>query len=140
MMMYELITPLNLVIHDGYLYMLLMFIIVDIIIGTLQAFRNNTVYSKINKKGVTSHISIILFCVFFSWVFNVFNVSEYSKVLIMFYMVSYGLSIIENLGKMGIPLPQWLSDKFHVLQDETNKGVKINENKRPRNNRQKPIR
>lgn len=133
MVMYELINPLNLVIHDGYLYMLLMFIIVDIIIGTLQAFRNNTVYSKINKKGVTSHISIILFCVFFSWVFNVFNVSEYSKVLIMFYMVSYGLSIIENLGKMGIPLPEWLNDKFHVLKDETNKGVKINENKRPRN-------
>lgn len=138
--MYELINPLNLVIHDGYLYMLLVFIVVDIIIGTLQAFRNNTVYSKINKKGVTSHISIILFCVFFSWVFNVFNVSEYSKVLIMFYMVSYGLSIIENLGKMGIPLPQWLSDKFHVLQDETNKGVKIHENQRPRNNRQRPIR
>lgn len=140
MMMYELINPLNLVIHDGYLYMLLMFIVVDIIIGTLQAFRNNSVYSKINKKGVTSHISIILFCVFFSWVFNVFNVSEYSKVLIMFYMVSYGLSIIENIGKMGIPLPQWLNDKFHVLQEETNKGVKINENQRPRNNRQKPIR
>lgn len=131
--MYELINPINLVIHDGYLYMLLVFIVVDVVIGTLQAFRNNTVYSKINKKGITNNIAIILFCVFFSWVFNVFNVSEYSKVLIMFYMVSYGLSIIENLGKMGIPLPQWLIDKFHVLQDETNKGVKINENKRPRN-------
>ena len=72
----------------------------------------------------------LVLCIFFSWVFNIFKVSEYSKVLIMFYVVSYGLSIIENVGEMGIPLPKWLMDKFKVLQEETNKGVESDEIKR----------
>ena len=120
--MNELVKLLDLVIHDVYLYVLLTFITFDIITGTLKAFKNNTVYSKINKQGITNHITILLFCIFFSWVFNVFNIGEYSKLLIMFYIVSYGLSIFENLGSMGVPLPQWLTDKFKVLQEETNKG------------------
>ena len=118
------------VAQNDYLYILIVFIIFDFITGTLKSFRNSTVYSKINKKGITSHIAIFLFCIFFTWVFNIFKVSEYSKVLIMFYIVSYGLSIIENIGKMGIPLPKWLVEKFKVLQKETNEGVESDEIKR----------
>ena len=118
------------VTQNEYLHILLIFIIFDFITGTLKSFSNSTVYSKINKKGITSHIAIFLFCIFFSWMFNIFKVSEYSKVLIMFYIVSYGLSIIENIGEMGIPLPKWLMDKFKVLQEETDKGVESDEIKR----------
>lgn len=129
--MSELVEPLKLVLHDTYIFILLTFIIFDIVTGTLKAFRNHTVYSKISKKGVTNHITIILFCLFFSWVLNVFQVGEYSKVLVMFYIVSYALSIFENLGEMGLPLPEWLTKRFETLKDETNKGEYHNETKRP---------
>jgi len=122
--MNDLIHPVYTVMHDNYLIVLMTFIVFDIITGTLKAFKNRTVNSKISKSGVTNHISILLFCIFFSWVLNVFNMGEFSKVLTMFYIASYALSIFENLGKMGVPLPQWLSNKFKVLRDETNKGVK----------------
>ena len=128
--MNNIIHEFSTVTHNDYLYILLLFIIFDFITGTLKAFSNSTVYSKINKKGITSHIAIFIFCIFFSWVFNIFKVSEYSKVLIMFYIVSYGLSIIENIGEMGIPLPKWLVEKFKVLQKETNEGVESDEIKR----------
>ena len=128
--MNNIIHEFNNVAQNEYLYILLIFIIFDFITGTLKSFSNSTVYSKINKKGITSHIVIFLFCIFFSWVFNIFKVSEYSKVLIMFYIVSYGLSIIENIGEMSIPIPKWLSEKFKVLQEETDKGVESDEIKR----------
>ena len=128
--MNNIIHEINNVAQNEYLYILLIFIIFDFITGTLKSFSNSTVYSKINKKGITSHIAIFLFCIFFSWMFNIFKVSEYSKVLIMFYIVSYGLSIIENIGEMGIPIPKWLSEKFKVLQEETDKGVESDEIKR----------
>ena len=121
--MNNVMTEINTVVNNKYLYVLLFFIMFDIIMGTLKAFSTNTVYSKINRHGITNHITIFLFCFFFSWVFCIFDVNEYSNILIMFYIVSYGLSIIENIGQMGLPLPQWLIEKFHVLQDETNKGV-----------------
>lgn len=118
------------VFDNKFLYVLLFFIVFDIITGTLKAFSNNTVYSKISKKGITSHITIFIFCIFFKIVFSLFGAEEYSKILIMFYIVSYGLSIIENIGLMGVPLPQWLVEKFKVLQDETNKGIENDEIKR----------
>lgn len=123
--MNDLIEPLKLAVHDDYIYILIIFIIFDIITGTLKAFKNATVYTKINKNGITNHITIILLCLFFSWVFNIFNYGELSKILILFYIASYSLSIIENLGEMGLPFPQWLSKKFIVLQEETNKGDRI---------------
>ena len=121
---------INTVFENEFLYVLLSFIVFDIITGTLKAFSTNTIYSKINKRGITNHITIFLFCIFFTWVFCVFDVDEYSKILLLFYIASYGLSIIENLGLMGLPLPQWLKEKFKVLQDEMNIGVESDENKR----------
>ena len=127
-----MVNDIKTVIENEFLYVLLFFIVFDIISGTLKAFSTNTVYSKINKQGITNNITIFLFCIFFSWVFAVFNVNEYINLLIMFYIVSYGLSIIENIGQMGLPLPQWLIDKFHVLKDEINKGLEIDVTKRDR--------
>ena len=128
--MNNVIAQIDNVVNNQYLYVLLFFIIFDIITGTLKAFSTNTVYSKINKQGITNHITILLFCMFFSWVFYIFNVSEYSNILIMFYIVSYGLSIIENVGEMGLPLPKWLIEKFIMLQEETNRGVESDETER----------
>ena len=118
------------VFENKFLYALAAFIVFDIITGTLKAFSTNTVNSKINKKGITNHITIFLFCIFFTGVFCFFEVNEYSNVLIMFYIGSYGLSIIENLSLMGLPIPKWLKEKFIVLQDETNRGVESDEIKR----------
>lgn len=129
-MLINMFNNLSTVVNNEYLYILLIFIIFDFVTGTLKAFSNNTVYSKINKKGITIHITIFLFCFFFTWVFSEFNVSEYSNILIMFYIVSYGLSIIENVVVMGLPVPKWLTDKFKLLQDETNKGDLNDEIKR----------
>ena len=128
--MINVMTQINTVVNNQYLYVLLFFIIFDILTGTLKAFSTNTVYSKINKHGITNHITIFLFCFFFSWIFSIFDVNEYSNILIMFYIVSYGLSIFENVGQMGLPLPKWLVDKFTELQDETNRGEESNETKR----------
>lgn len=125
--MNEIWIHVSTVIENRFLYALLFFILFDIITGTLKAFITNTVYSKINKQGITNHITIFLFCIFFTWVFCFFGVNEYSNVLLMFYIISYGLSIFENITLMGLPVPQWLAEKFKVLQDETNKGVENNE-------------
>lgn len=128
--MLNVMVKINNVVNNEYLYVLLFFIIFDILTGTLKAFSTNTVYSKINKHGITNHITILLFCFFFSWIFSIFDVNEYSNILIMFYIVSYGLSIIENVGQMGLPLPKWLVDKFIELQDKTNRGEESDETKR----------
>lgn len=125
--MNDILIKIETVMKNEYLYVLVIFLIFDIITGILKAYSTNTLSSEINKKGITNHISIFLFVTFFSWVFQVINASEYSNIIIMFYIASYGLSIIENMGQMGLPLPKWLSVKFKVLQAETNEEEVKNE-------------
>ena len=50
--------------------------------------------------------------------------NEFSKIIIYFYISSYGLSIFENLTMLGVPFPKWLQEKFLILRDESNKGDK----------------
>lgn len=122
--MNDIVDDINMTVHNEYLYILLIFLIFDIVTGTLKSFTNNTVYSKINKHGLTQHIALFLFATFFTWVFSIFKIDEYSKVLLMFYIVSYGLSIIENVGQMGLPIPKWLTNKFKLLQEDEDNEAK----------------
>lgn len=125
--MNDIVDDINMTVHNEYLYILLIFLIFDIVTGTLKSFTNNTVYSKINKHGLTQHIALFLFATFFTWVFSIFKIDEYSKVLLMFYIVSYGLSIIENVGQMGLPIPKWLTRKFKLLQEDEDNEAKRTE-------------
>lgn len=125
--MNDIVEDINMTVHNEYLYILLIFLIFDIVTGTLKSFTTNTVYSKINKQGLTQHIALFLFATFFTWVFSIFKVDEYSKVLLMFYIVSYGLSIIENVGQMGLPIPKWLTNKFKLLQEDEDNETKRTE-------------
>lgn len=122
--MNDIVDDINMTVHNEYLYILLIFLIFDIVTGTLKSFTNHTVYSKINKHGLTQHIALFLFATFFTWVFSIFKIDEYSKVLLMFYIVSYGLSIIENVGQMGLPIPKWLTNKFKLLQEDEDNEAK----------------
>ena len=42
--------------------------------------------------------------------------------LLIFYILFYAISIVENLGEMGIPIPEWLKKYIYKLSDEYNKG------------------
>ena len=100
------------------------FIVFDIFTGVTLAFKDNVLNSKISKDGITKHFVIIIFVVFFSCLFSSFKMEEFSKIIIYFYIGSYGLSIFENLTMLGVPFPKWLQEKFLILKDESNKGEK----------------
>lgn len=114
-----------LIIFNSNLFVTFMgFIIFDIFTGVALAFKDNVVNSKISKDGITKHFIIITFVIFFSCLFVSAKMNEFGKVIIYFYIGSYGLSIFENLTMLGVPFPKWLQEKFLILQDESDKGEK----------------
>lgn len=100
------------------------FIIFDIFTGISVAFKNKVLYSKINKDGITKHFVIITFVIFFCCLFITAKMNELGKIIIYFYIGSYGLSIFENLTMLGVPFPKWLQEKFLILKDDSDKGEK----------------
>lgn len=99
-------------------------IIFDVFTGVGVAFKNKILNSKINKDGITKHFTIITFVIFFNCLFISFKMDELSKIILYFYIGSYGLSLFENLTLLGVPFPKWLKDKFLLLKDEGNRGDK----------------
>lgn len=98
--------------------------IFDIFLGTTRAFINKEVSSNINKTGITNHIITILTIVVMYWVLNLLNYGEFCTGFILFYVGSYAISIVENLGRMGIRFPKKLEDIFIDLQREEERGDK----------------
>ena len=96
----------------------------DIFLGTTRAFINKEVSSNINKAGITNHIVTIITIIVMYWVFFMLNYDEFSTGFILFYIGSYSISIIENLGRMGIRFPKKLEQVFMDLQTEEDTGGK----------------
>ena len=98
--------------------------IFDIFLGTTRAFVNKELSSNINKAGITNHIVTILTIVVMHWVLNLLNYGEFCTGFILFYIGSYTISIVENLGRMGIRFPKKVEDIFLDLQREDERGNK----------------
>ncbi|OJG46063.1 hypothetical protein RV04_GL001229 [Enterococcus hermanniensis] len=43
---------------------------------------------------------------------------------VFFYIAVYGISIVENLGQLGVPFPDWVKDRFSKLKDVSEKEEK----------------
>lgn len=96
----------------------------DIFLGTTRAFLNKEVSSNINKTGITNHIITILTIIVMYWVLTLLDYGEFCTGFILFYIGSYAISIVENLGRMGIRFPKKLEDIFIDLQKEDREEVK----------------
>lgn len=93
-------------------------IIFDIILGIIKSIVKQDLSSTINKQGITKHIEIILLVIFCALLFYILDINDLTDILIMFYIGSYLLSIVENLDSAGVPIPHWLIDKFDDIRGE----------------------
>lgn len=90
----------------------------DIFLGTARAFVNKEISSCINKAGITNHIVTVVTIVVMYWTFDMLGYGEFSTAFILFYVGSYAISIIENLGLMGVRFPKKIEQVFADLQSE----------------------
>ncbi|TCL60583.1 toxin secretion/phage lysis holin [Kineothrix alysoides] len=110
---------------DGLLYALVAFVVVDYITGVLVAIYKKKLSSAVGFKGIAKKIIIFLLVgiahVLDSQVMNMGSAMR--TAVIFFYLSNEGISILENVTKMGLPVPQKLKDVMAQIQ-EIRKGEK----------------
>lgn len=116
---------------DGFMYALLAFILVDYITGVTAAAVNKELSSEIGAKGIAKKVGELLLV----GVGNVLDKQILQQgaamrtLVIFFYVANEGLSILENLGKIGVPIPKPLRDLLKKLKNDNNgKGDKDKKN------------
>lgn len=113
---------------DGFLYALIIFVIVDYITGIMVAIINRELSSEIGARGIFKKF-LIFILVGIAHIIDSRLIGDGSVIrtaVIFFYLSNEGISIMENASRIGLPIPQKLKD---VLAQLHGKGEDKNETK-----------
>ena len=116
---------------DGFLYALIIFVIVDYITGIMVAIINKELSSEIGARGIFKKI-LIFILVGIAHIIDSRLIGEGGVIrtaVIFFYLSNEGISIIENSTRIGLPVPLKLKDVLAQLHGKS-KGEDENGTKR----------
>ncbi|MDE6502045.1 MAG: phage holin family protein [Ruminococcus sp.] len=108
---------------DGLLYALIAFMVLDYITGLISAYIAKNLSSSVGFTGIAKKVFImILVAVGHILDIHVLGGGAVCRsAVIGFYLANEGISILENSGKIGLPLPQKLLDVLAQLRKDNEK-------------------
>jgi len=108
---------------DGLLYALIAFMALDYVTGVIVAVSRRVLSSEVGFKGIAKKV-LILVLVAVGHILDVHVLGGGAvcrSAVIGFYIANEGISILENAGNLGIPLPKKLIAVLQQLKKDNNK-------------------
>lgn len=105
---------------DGLLIVLLAFMVIDYITGIMCAIKDKSISSKVGFSGICKKI-LILVLVGMSNLLDIYVLQTGSMLrtaALFFYISNEGVSILENAGKLGLPIPAKIKNVLAQLHDK----------------------
>lgn len=109
---------------DGLLYALIAFVIVDYLTGVMCAIADKKLSSEVGFKGICRKVLIFLLV----GIANIIDMQVIGQegilrtAVIFFYLSNEGVSLLENAGHLGLPIPTQLKDVLEQLHKRAEKG------------------
>ena len=92
----------------------------DILLGFFVAWSNAQLRSGIAWRGMLKKAGALVVIGVTHLIDPVLNLQA-STVVAVYYCASETLSVLENAGKLGVPLPKFLTDRLEKLRDIDNR-------------------
>ena len=97
---------------------LLIVIVIDYATGILSAIYNKQINSKVGFKGILKKFSYLLIIALSVIIDNILGQSGTIRTLVIYFFVANdGISILENVAEMNIPLPPKLLETLEQLKE-----------------------
>lgn len=105
---------------DGFLYALILFVVMDYFTGVLAAAVRKDLSSEVGFIGIAKKVCVFVLVGLANMVDTqvLGNGSALRTAVIFFYLSNEGLSILENSAIIGIPIPEKLRRMLIQLTDE----------------------
>ena len=106
---------------DGLLFALVLFVVMDYITGVMCAAADRKLSSEVGFKGICRKVLLFLLV----GMANVLDVnvigtgSVFRTAVIFFYLSNEGLSLLENAGHLGLPIPAKLKAVLEQLHRQS---------------------
>lgn len=104
---------------DGFLYALIVFVVVDYLTGIMVAILDKKLSSEVGFHGIFKKV-VIFALVAVGHIVDTYVIQNGSVIrtaVIFFYLSNEGISILENASVLGLPVPQKLKDVLEQLKD-----------------------
>lgn len=104
---------------DGLIIALVIFVVTDYITGVMCAIADQKLSSAVGFKGICRKVLIFLLV----GIANVLDVQVIGTgrvlrtAVIFFYISNEGVSLLENAGYLGLPIPEKIKDVLEQLHD-----------------------
>ncbi|MCC2256078.1 phage holin family protein [Ruminococcus sp. CLA-AA-H200] len=114
---------------DGLLYALIAFVVIDYVTGMMCAIINRELSSAVGFKGIFRKVLIFLLV----GIANIIDVQVIGTgavlrtAVIFFYISNEGVSLLENAGHLGLPIPEKIKTVLEQLHDRAENGKEGNE-------------
>ena len=117
----QYLTHIGRLIDNPIFFGFFLIVLADIITGFLKSLiAKNTTSSK-GIGGLIKHSALLAIMAILYPYLDIYGLSGMADTLLIFYILFYAISIVENFGEMGIPIPEWLRKYIYKLSDEYRK-------------------
>lgn len=109
---------------DAWLYALLACVALDYITGVAAAYITKTLSSEIGFRGLLKKMLLLLIVALANTLDNLMGMGGVLRSLVIgFYIANEGLSLLENAGRCGVPIPDKLMAALKQLQSDGDKAT-----------------
>ena len=114
---------------DGLLYALIAFVVIDYITGVMCAIINRELSSAVGFKGIFRKVLIFLLVGIANIIdVQVIGTGAVLRTAVIFFSISNeGVSLLENAGHLGLPIPEKIRTVLEQLHDRAENGKEGNE-------------
>ena len=109
--------------YDGFLYVLIVFVVLDYLTGVLCAILDRRLSSEIGAQGIFKKV-LIFALVGVGHMLDELVLGGSGTIrtaVVFFYLSNEGVSLLENAAHIGLPVPQKLKDVLEQLHDRDDK-------------------
>ena len=117
---------------DVYIHAFTLVVFLDVFTGIAKAFVTKKLNSTINRRGLIEHIIVCVMCITVYPYLLYLGFNEIATAFLLFFTLSYCLSLIENLSALGVPFPTGLKKRLEKLRDELD-GKELEDEKTSKN-------
>lgn len=110
---------------NGYIQLFLWVVVGDIVTGLCKGIFVKEANSTKGLLGIVKHMLVVCLVIIAYPYLKIMNLETFATAFVFFYIAVYGISITENLGQLGVPIPNWVKERLSKLQD-TNTNPNVN--------------
>jgi toxin secretion/phage lysis holin len=107
---------------DMALKVLVLFVVIDYITGLSAAWYEKKLDSNVGLRGIAKKILLFVPVAIGFWLDTLLNTEVLRSLAIFFYIANEGLSVLENLSRMDIPVPAGIKDALEQMQKKKEGG------------------